>query len=271
MNRSLLLLFYRKELRDLRANRRIWPGYLVLPVIGILLPLLLVLLLPSLVDPSGPIQDPGLRVLVEMVRHDPTIRGATFAERFSRLVLRESGLWYLLMPVVLAAGPAALAIVREKEQRTLEPILATPLSDGALVLSKLVGAVGPALLWTWLSGAAGYGIVALATLIRLGTPIGPTPGNLVGLLLLGPALTAAAALAAIGASARFTDSQSANLFAGLVIVPVTLMLLALLGRPAMILPWVGVLGTVLVLLACLGLHRRARRRLQREELLTRWR
>ncbi len=271
MTRSLLLLFFRKELRDLRSNRRIWPGYMILPFIGILLPLFLILLLPALVDPAVPISDPGLRLIVEMVRADPTIGGVTFAERLTRLIVRETGLWYLLMPVVLAAGPGALAIVREKEQRTLEPILATPLSDGALVLSKLVGAAGPALLWTAVSAVAGYVVVGLVTWLRLGTPVGPTLGSLVALVFLGPALTAAAALGAIAASARFTDSQSANLFAGLVIVPLTLMMLAVLGRPALIFPWVGVAGSVLVWLACLGLFRRARRRLQREELLTRWR
>jgi len=271
VTRTLLLLFCRKELRDLRTNRRIWPGYLMLPVIGVLLPLGLILLFPAVMDPARPIDDPGLRLLLESLQRDHTIHGATFVERLTRLVVRESGLWYLLMPVVLAAGSAALAIVREKEQRTLEPILATPLSDGALVLSKLVGAVGPALLWTWVSAIAGYAVVAVATLIRLGIAIGPTAGNLVGLLFLGPAIAVAAALAAIAASARFTDSQSANLFAGLVIVPITLILLAVLGRPAMIWPWVGFGGTALVSLGCAGLYRRARRRLQRDELLTRWR
>ena len=58
MSWSLLVLFCRKELRDIRSNRRIWPGYLVLPGVGILLPLLVVFLLPVLLDPLQQASDP---------------------------------------------------------------------------------------------------------------------------------------------------------------------------------------------------------------------
>jgi ABC-2 type transport system permease protein len=271
VNWGLLVLFCRKELRDIRSNRRVWPGYLVLPGVGILLPLLVVFLLPLMLDPLQQAGDPGIRMLIETVQRDPTLHGATTAERVARLLLRELGLWYLLMPVVLASGPAALSLVREKEQRTLEPILATPLTDQGFVLSKLIGALGPALLWTWVSAIAGYAITAVFTGIRLGVVIGPTPGNLVAIALLAPALAAAASLAAIAASAKFTDSQSANLFTGVVIVPATLILLAVLGRPAMVSAWIGIAGFVVVMLICLALYGRALRRLRREELLTSWR
>jgi len=271
MNWSLLVLFCRKELRDIRSNRRIWPGYLVLPGVGILLPMLVIFLLPVIFDPLQQASDPGIRMLIETVQRDPTLGSGPMPERMARLILRDLGLWYLLMPVVLASGPAALAIVREKEQRTLEPILATPLTDQAFVLSKLIGALGPALLWTWISAVAGYGVTAAVTAIRLGAAIGPTPGNLVGLVLLAPALAAAGGLGAIAASAKFTDSQSANLFTGVVIVPITLVLLGVVGRPAMLNGWMGLAGFLVVGLICFGLYGRAVRRLRRDELLTNWR
>lgn len=271
MNWALLVLFCRKELRDIRSNRRVWPGYLVLPGVGILLPLLVIFVLPVMLDPMQQVQDPGIRMLIETVQRDNTLASGTIVERMAQLFLRDLGLWYLLMPVILASGPAALAIVREKEQRTLEPILATPLSDRGFVLSKLIGALGPAVLWTWISALAGYAITAVVTAIRLGVVIGPTAGNLVAIVLLAPALAAAASLGAIAASARFTDSQSANMFTGVVIVPITLILLALVGRPAMVSAWMGLAGFGFVALICYGLYLRAVRRLRREELLTNWR
>lgn len=271
MNWALLMLFCRKELRDIRSNRRVWPGYLVLPGVGILLPLTVIFVLPVILDPMQQVQDPGIRMLIETVQRDTTLAEGSIVERMARLFLRDLGLWYLLMPVILASGPAALAIVREKEQRTLEPILATPLSDRGLVLSKLIGALGPAILWTWISALAGYAITAVVTAIRLGDVIGPTAGNVVAIVLLAPALAAAASLGAIAASARFTDSQSANMFTGVVIVPITLILLALVGRPAMVSGWMGLAGFVLVALICYALYWRAVKRLRREELLTNWR
>jgi ABC-type Na+ efflux pump permease subunit len=270
MSWSLLSVFFRKELRDIRANRRVWPGYLILPGIGIILPIILILVLPMIADPRLA-SDPGLRLLIETVQRDPTIAGTTLVERITRLLLRDLGMWYLLMPVALATGPAAVAIVREKEQRTLEPILATPLSDAGLVLSKLFGTVGPAMLWTWVSAVAGYGVTAIVTALQLGVAIGPTLGNFVGILFLAPVMAGAAALAAIAASARFTDSQSANIFTGLIIVPLTLIVLAVVGRPAMASAVIGLIATALGVLLALGLYRKALRRLRREELLTSWR
>ena len=271
MSWPLLLLFCRKELRDLRSNRQVWPGYLILPVLAVLLPVIVILVIPVIMDPVRTTTDASIRMLVETVQRDRSLAGATLVEQITRLVVREFGLWYLLMPVVLASGPAGLSIVREKEQRTLEPILATPLGDRELVLSKLVGALGPALLWTWAAAIAGYAVSALVTGVRIGVPIGPTPGNLVGVVFLGPALAAAAALGGIGVSARFTDSQSANLFTGLVVVPLTLIVLGLVGRPAMASPPVGLGAGVVVLGGCALLFRRALRQLRRDELLTRWR
>lgn len=269
MTWSLLLLFCRKELRDLRSNRQMWPGYLILPVVGVLLPVVAILTIPLMSDPGD--LDSSIRMLIEAVERDPTLAGATVGERLARLIIRDFGLWYLFMPVVLAAGPAGLSIVREKEQRTLEPILATPLGDRELVLSKLVGALGPALLWTFVSAVVGCAVCALTSGLEFGVAIGPTAGNLVGFFLLGPVLAAAAALAGIGVSARFTDSQSANMFVGVLIIPLTLIVLGLVGRPAMAHPAIGFAATGVGLLGCAVLFGPAVRRLRREELLTRWR
>ena len=101
----------------------------------------------------------------------------TVEERLARLLLRELGLFYLLMPVMLASSAAALALVREKEQRTLEPILATPLRDRDLLLAKLIAAVVPALLVTWAAAVVGISAGVLGSVWRVGQIILPTTGN----------------------------------------------------------------------------------------------
>jgi ABC-type Na+ efflux pump permease subunit len=137
----------RKELRDLRSNRQVWAGYVILPVVTLGLPILLLALLPLMTGPEA-LRDPGLRMLLEAVEADPSLRGATVSERLARLLLRDYGLMYLLMPMILAAGSSALSIVREKEQRTLEPILATPIGDVQLLWAKLFAVMGAPLLFT---------------------------------------------------------------------------------------------------------------------------
>jgi ABC-type Na+ efflux pump permease subunit len=270
VRRETLLLFLRKELRDLKANRQVWPAYLLLPAIAVLLPVLLLALLPVFLDPALAGHDPGADMLRQTIANDATLAGATLAERLARYLLRELGVFYLLMPVILASTGAALALVREKEQRTLEPILATPLRDRDLLLAKLLASVGPALLVTWSAFVPGVLAGGLCGWWRVGRVILPTAGNLVGVLLLAPAMAAVAALLGLRVSARFTDVPGAMQFTGLLVIPASLILVAVLGRPAMAHPGLGLAGAALLALAASGLFARTVRKFRREELLTRW-
>ena len=232
------MLFLRKELSDLRSNKQVWPAY-VLPIVAVALTLILLIALPSLTESARAGNDAGARMILETVLTDPSLRGVTVEERLARLLLRKLGLFYLLMPVMLASSAAALALVREKEQRTLEPILATPLRDRDLLLAKLIAAVVPALLVTWAAAVVGISAGVLGSVWRVGQIILPTTGTLVGLLLLAPAMATVAALAGLRASARFTDVPGAMQFTGLVVMPLCLVLVALVGRPAMRWPVAG--------------------------------
>lgn len=234
------------------------------------LPILLLALLPLMTGPEAA-RDPGVRLLLETVESDPSLRGVTVSERLGRLLLREYWIMYLLMPMILAAGSSALTIVREKEQRTLEPILATPIGDVQLLWAKLFAVLGAPVLVTWATGLLGLLVTVVASRLLIDVVIGPTGGNLVALFVLGPVLAGGAGLAGIGVSMRLTDSQAANQFVGLVIVPVALVVVALFGRPAMTSPLVGLAEAVAGVGVCALLFRRALGRLRREDLLTRWR
>ena len=271
MNRAVLWLFLRKEVRDVRSNRQLWPAYLLLPVVAVALPVLLMTLLPLLADPTQSSNDRAVQLLIESVTNDPTISGATLSERIARLLLRDFGMFYLLIGVILASGAASLALVREKEQRTLEPILATPLRDRDLLLAKLIAAVVPALLVAWASALAGSLAGSLMGRLATGRWILPTPGNWVAWSLLAPALASFAALIALRASARFTDVPAATQFTGLVVVPLSLIVVALLGRPAMLSALVALIGAAVVALLSVWLFYRNLRRFKREVILTKWR
>lgn len=52
---------------------------------------------------------------------------------------------FLLVPISVAMTAAAHAVVGEKEARTLEPLLATPLTTTELLIAKVAGALLPAM------------------------------------------------------------------------------------------------------------------------------
>ncbi|MFX1576018.1 MAG: ABC transporter permease [Promethearchaeota archaeon] len=81
-------------------------------------------------------------------------------DAFSFSVMMNSimGAVVIMLPVMLPILIAADSIVGEKERHTLVPLLATPLSDGELLLAKFLTALIPGLL-------VSYGNLALAVLI----------------------------------------------------------------------------------------------------------
>lgn len=269
MNHRILSLFLGKELRDIRGNPQVLPGYLLLPVIAVALPAIFLAFLP--LDPvSAAVGDPDVASMLRFASRDPGVALFPERERIARLIVRDSAIFLLLMPLVLSAMSAALSIALEKQQRTLEPILATPISDRALLVAKLLGALGPAIAVTWISAIASALVTTVISGWRYGTPFLPDAAFFIVVAALAPLCGAAAALAGIRVSLRARDPQSAVQTTSLWVLPAGLTFVLLVGRAAL---FGTALAAAAVLLAALlvgWLFRGALARFDREEILTRW-
>ena len=269
MNTKVLSLFLRKELRDVRGNPQVLPGYLLLPAVAVALPAIMLAALP--VDPvAAAASDPDVATLLRFASRDPMVAHFPERERIARIIVRDVGAFFLLMPVILSSLSAALSIAIEKQQRTLEPILATPVSDRALLLAKLIGAVVPAIGATWVAAALSVALTTVITGWRYGTAFTPDFAFLIVIVLLAPLGGAAAALAGIRVSLGARDVQSAVQTTTLWVLPASIVIVVLFGRAAL-------LGPLLASAACLAasllvwwLYRSALARFDREEILTRW-
>lgn len=266
MINPVLGIFLSKELRELRANPQIWPGYLILPLIAVALPIIFLAVIPT----SGAAVDPDLAGMLRLAEHDPLLAAFPDNQRLARLLTREAATIFLFMPVLLSGMSAALAIAAEKQQRTLEPILATPVSVGDLLAAKLLAALGPAVLVTWGTALVSVIATAITTQVRYGEPFWPGWAVVLVLVLLAPACGAAAALLGMRASIRAKDVQPAVQMAGLWVVPLGVIFASLLGRPSLRSVPVGVAAFAIVVALGWWLFRGNIRRFEREELLTRW-
>jgi ABC-type transport system involved in multi-copper enzyme maturation permease subunit len=75
----------------------------------------------------------------------------------AQVVLFNTALMYfLLLPAIIPLAIAVYSIVGEKEQSSLEPLLATPISDLELFLGKALASVLPALAINWISFALSH-------------------------------------------------------------------------------------------------------------------
>lgn len=135
------------------------------------------------------------------------------------VLLNDQYMFYLLMmPVILPTMIAAYSVIGEKQARTLEPLLATPLTTGELLLAKAWAAALPSTLITWLA----YGLTAGGIYLLGGSELAThalRPLWLLGFLLLGPLLALFSALLALIISTRVTDARVAQGIAGMTVLP----------------------------------------------------
>jgi ABC-type transport system involved in multi-copper enzyme maturation permease subunit len=122
-----------KEVRDYRHNRNVVLSMAILPLVAVVFPVLSLASLPA----SAPLG------LVHKV-----VDGAT--------------LEFLLVPTVIPSVLAGYAIIGERDQGTLEPLLTTPISASELFLGKLLAALIPTLVVAWGLYALSLVILAVA-------------------------------------------------------------------------------------------------------------
>jgi len=197
--------------------------------------------------------------------------GLEMAAAMTRYMLRAVVAFYLLMPIAIASTASAFSIVGEKQQRTLEPILATPITDREFLAGKLLVCLVPTVAVTWITAGVAVLLVDLVSVVRWGDLMLPDRFWLAGVGLLAPLLGVAVTLVTMRLSARSVDPQATVQASALAVVPGFLVIFGVFGKmligsfPALL------VGIVLAAILNLWLFRRVERTFEREEILTRWR
>ncbi len=176
---------------------------------------------------------------------------------------------FMILPVMIPVTIAAYSIVGEKTTRSLEPLLATPITTTELLLGKGIAAVLPAVVVTWIS----FGIYIIA--VRLMT--NPTvfaqvvaPMWLLAVFVVGPLLAVLAVCAAMMISSRVTDPRTAEQLAGAVMMPIILLLLGQSFGIFLLSSELVLVAAVVVLLLDVVLIYLTVQMFARETILTRW-
>jgi len=127
---------------------------------------------------------------------------------------------FVVLATVLPSTIAAYSIVGEKVEKTLEPLLATPTTDGEILLGKGIASFIPPILSAWM-GASIF-MIASDYILRnagLGYYYYPNWNAGVMLLFLAPLAGVLSIEVAVIASSRVSDVRGANQIAGLMFIP----------------------------------------------------
>lgn len=185
-------------------------------------------------------------------------------------ILNEFMILFMIMPLIIPISIAAYSIVGEKTTRSLEPLLATPVSTIELLVAKGLAATIPAVLATW----AGFAVFVIAAPF-VGTTAGVirqllNPVWFVAIFIIGPLIAVLAVNFALLVSSRATDPRVAEQISAVIIVPLLGVLFGqIAGVIVLNLTFMLVTAGVLVVLD-IGITYLAARLFQRETILTQW-
>ena len=178
---------------------------------------------------------------------------------------------FQMIPLVVPITIASYTIIGEKQSRSLEALLATPIRTWELLLGKALAAALPGILVSWYSFAifaiAARFLVSGTLYARL--VVGPT--WMLTITIITPLLTFLAVGLGIVISSKVRDAQSAQQLGSLVILPLVGTLVAQLTGAVNINVGVVIVAGLVLCLTDLILLFVAVRLFKREAILTSWR
>ncbi len=151
----------------------------------------------------------------------PAIPGLTSAGRaaYIAVVYLFAG-FFLIVPVMVSTVIAANSFAGEKERRTLEGLLYTPLTDAELVVGKIAASFLPAVAFAWICFAVYAAIVNVLGAPIVGELFFPTANWWALMFLLVPAVSLLVISIVVLVSGKARGFQEANVIGGSISLPV---------------------------------------------------
>ena len=230
----------RKELREFSRNKFVVITMAVLPLVFVALPLAGVLAIKPATD------------------------SATVTS-----VVGSALLAFFLMPLILPTVIAGYAVVGEREQGTLEPVLTTPVRREELLIGKALAATLP-------TATMAYALFALFVIVVRLFAVGEVvslvlqPAIVVAIALFAPLLAAFSIWVGLAISARSSDIRVAQQLAALAMLPMVGVVWLFAFRVVTPTLTVAVAGALLLAFLDLGAWRIVSSFFDRERLLTRY-
>jgi len=251
-----------KEWAEVFKNRLVLFSVAFLPLLLVAIPLI------TLAATSG-FEGDDLDASGELLITEDLCQGMTDSDCVQLYMLDIFALLFMMLPVTIPVTIAAYSIVGEKTARSLEPLLATPITTAELLIGKMLAAMTPAILATWMA----YTIFLIGVRLLVSSAVFSRlldPLWLLAIFVVGPLLTILAVCLAIIVSSRVTDPRVAEQLSALVILPIILILVGQSIGLIIIDQTIIILAAIVLIFLDVILVYLAIKIFQREQILTRW-
>ena len=259
---AIVAAVVRRELLEIVRNRTLLAAIVIPPIILVALPVIVVSL--------GGKQSLPAEIVATLRAARPDWAGFTAEELVNAFGIQQMLVFFLLMPATIPLAIASYSIVGEKQTRSLEAVVAAPISTEELLAGKAIAAIAPAVLTVWL---AFFALIALSS-VALGPALARVvvdPTWIVTVCALGPAIGLLSVIAGIAISSRVNDPRAAQQIGTVIVLPIVgFMVIQLQSGQLLAAKDYLTAAGVVALIGLAGL-RVAVRLFGRESILTRWR
>lgn len=265
-SRRRVLVLLEKELRELVTSRMLLASVILVPLLFGAVSLTIAWATGAVHGGTQDTQDLGelRQIMGDRIAHVTELRDGL------QIYLGEMGLFViLLMPALLPPILAAQTLVREKQTRSLETLLVTPVRTWEIVLAKVLFCASLGVLPEWIVAAAYYGIV-LGRCSSVAVDALTAPGWLVMVTIGSPLVAILGVGLGVAVSSRAKDAQTAQQVAGMVVLPIvgllsmqSLGVTSLDGVGALLFVGVVAIADTIALALAISLF-------ERESVVTRW-
>ncbi len=221
MNKRSLFAIMRKDLRVAAQNRGVLLPLIILPLILFVVLPWVIMLIPSMSDSRSTETQVNQFLAIMPPSALSSMAGHTLPQQMSIFILVYAlAPMFLILPVMVSSILAADSFAGEKERKTIEALLYSPITDRELFTAKLLGPWSAAvilglisfLLYTLMVDASGW--IAMKEILL---------PNLMWVLLavwVSPAVAGLGLVAMVFVSARAQGFQDAYQTGGLVVLPI---------------------------------------------------
>ncbi|MCK6074845.1 ABC transporter permease subunit [Paenibacillus silvae] len=259
-NRQALRAIIRKDIRSVTSSVQLWLPMLIVPlIIGIIVPSALIWAASNMNLHSIN----NINVILETLNKAmqggqlPSLAGMTTD---NQRIVYYLGLYmfaplFLIIPVMASSILTANSFAGEKERKTLEGLLFTPMSMETLFTGKVLAALIPSILLSWITFIL-YGIIANILMYTLFDKLMfPNVNWIILILWVVPTCSLAVILLNVLISAKVRGFQEAYQLGGLVVLPLLGLIAGQATGMLMIGPWM-LLGTgaVMLIISCILLR-----------------
>ncbi len=187
------------------------------------------------------------------------------------LVISSFALWFVIGAGILPTGIASYSIIGEKVQKSLEPLLATPVTDTEILIGKALAAFIPTMIALYIGSIIFMSLIDIFTFHLFGYLFYPNWNMALMLLVIAPIYCLLSVAANILISSKVNDVRTAQQLGGAIVTLPFFAIYILSLTTILKLTTTSLLiisGAILVIGIIVFFV--AKSTFQREEILTKW-